>query len=122
MKNKSNNKKNKKLIRYSKPKRAFKEAFGNSHIIEKKLNSKKYNKTKEKDDFIITNTKNNKDILKYDLKDLYSSITIKSNNIIFKNNDLNNQIYEEAFFDLIEIKGDGNYLFRTISYYIYRSK
>ena len=78
MKNKSKNKKNKKLIRYPKPKRTFKEALENSHIIETKLKRKKYNRTKEKDDIIIINTKNNKDILKYDLKDLYSSITIKT--------------------------------------------
>ena len=53
-------------------------------------------------------------IIIYDLENLYKDIVIDNNeNIIFKKENLNFEIYENNFFDCF---------FRTVSKYIYRSE
>ena len=53
------------------------------------------------------------------MENIYKDIVIDNNeNIIFKEENLNFEIYENNFFDIIQIIGDDNCFFRTVSKYI----
>ena len=57
------------------------------------------------------------------MENIYKDIVIDNNeNIIFKEENLNFEIYENNFFDIIQIRGDSNCFFRTVSKYIYGSE
>ena len=58
----------------------------------------------------------------YDLNYIYKEMVINNDNIYFKENVLQNQIYEKEYFDTIKITGDGNCLFRTVSYYLNKTE
>ena len=63
--------------------------------------------------------KQKKKITKYSITNLYDNLVINNNDSIEYNNDnLQNTIYEEDYFDLIPITGDGNCFFRSLSYYL----
>ena len=64
-------------------------------------------------------SKNNKDIIKYNISKIYETIIcINDNTFEIKKIDLDNIIYENEFFNLIPITSDGNCFFRAISYYL----
>ena len=116
-KRKSIKKKDKKK-RKSKAKRSHKTAFGR---ISKEKNiykpiKKHKEKSNKKEELVITE-KNNIDIKTYNIKDIYNEITINEEKINTSKTLFNNQIYENEFFDIIPIIGDGNCFYRAISYY-----
>jgi len=57
--------------------------------------------------------------IEYDLDEFYTLLKVNNNIINFNIKVLNTQIYENNFYDIIKIGGDGNCLFRTISMYLY---
>ena len=67
--------------------------------------------------------KENTNIIKYSITDLYDNLVINNNDLIEITIDkLKNDIYEDEFFNLKGITGDGNCFFRTLSYYYIKSK
>ena len=67
----------------------------------------------------IPTKKNKNNIIKYSIINLYDNLFINNNDLIeYKIDNLQNIIYEEEYFDLIPITGDGNCFFRTLSYYL----
>ena len=96
----------------------WKDAFGERN--EEKKNAK----TIKDIEIIKKPPKYNPDnIIVYDLENIYKDIVIDNNeNIIFKEENLNFEIYENNFFDIIQIRGDSNCFFRTVSKYIYGSE
>ena len=114
-KKKSKNKKIKypKKQKTSTSKRTIKEIYDGKKPdtpIKKKRN--KPNKNKE-----------NTNIIKYSITNLYDNLVINnSEKIEVTIDNLKNDIYEEEFFNLNEITGDGNCFFRTLSYYLYNNE
>ena len=53
---------------------------------------------------------------------IYEELIIKNNDFWIKKDILLNQIYENDFFDLIKITGDGNCFFRSVSYFLYKNE
>ena len=67
--------------------------------------------------------KENTNIIKYSITNLYDNLVINnSEKIEVTIDNLKNDIYEEEFFNLNEITGDGNCFFRTLSYYLYNNE
>lgn len=101
-------------------KRTWKEAFGERNE-EDDLTKKKIAKGPKDIEIIKRPLKYNPDnVITYDLENMYKDIVIDNNdNIIFKEENLNFELYENNFFDIIQIIGDGNCFFRTVSKYIY---
>ena len=109
----SKNKKGK--IKYPKgknksiPKRTLKELH-NGKKIDSQILSKKRNPNNN-------NSQNN--IINQNISNIYDNLVFDNNDIIqYKKDNFQNIIYEEDFFQLITITGDGNCLFRTLSYYL----
>ena len=98
----------------------WKEAFGERNE-EDDLTKKKIAKGPKDIEIIKRPLKYNPDnVITYDLENMYKDIVIDNNdNIIFKEENLNFELYENNFFDIIQIIGDGNCFFRTVSKYIY---
>ena len=58
-------------------------------------------------------------MVKYDIEAIYQLINLKEkDNLELEIGVMDNQIYEEQFFDFIDNAGDGNCFFRTISQFI----
>ena len=102
-------------------KRTRKEAFGSLKKKSKK-EIKKINPNRENCEIKIINNRDADNIITYDLNIYKDFVVDNSNNIIFKKDNLNIEVYENEFFRIIEITGDGNCFFRTISQYIYGSE
>ena len=67
--------------------------------------------------------KENTNIIKYSITNLYDNLFINiSQKIEVTIDNLNNDIYEEEFFNLNEIASDVNCFFRTLSYYLYNNE
>jgi len=104
-------------------KRTWKEAFGERDREDDLIKKKNTKGTKENEKIKNRPKYAQDNIITYDLENMYKDIIIDNNeNIIFKEENLNFEIYENNFFDVIEILGDGNCFFRTISKYIYGSE
>ena len=59
----------------------------------------------------------------YNISKLYENIIFTNDSIYeIKKDDIKNQIYEEDFFNIINITGDGNCFYRSISYYLTESE
>ena len=60
----------------------------------------------------------------FDINYIYNVLYKNSNNnkIQINKEDLQNQLYENNFFDIIDITGDGNCFFRSISYFLYNTE
>ena len=115
-------KKKQKIFKYPKKKRTHYEAFG--RVQEKNIfKKKKKNAPNSKNINLIKVDGKIKDLIKYDLNYIYTKIN-NNNNLITQDmpNLIKNQIYEVDFFNIIDITGDGNCLFRSISFYIYGSE
>ncbi len=63
--------------------------------------------------------KDSNEIITYELRYIYEMLLEKSYSIQIKKEGLLNQIYEQNFFEIIRITGDGNCFFRTVSFYLY---
>ena len=119
--------KSKKEIRYPKPKRTHKEAFENINNKDYNPIKKKKNiKNKNKEVILIKKEQDERDngIMTFDLNYIYNVLYKNSNNnkIQINKEDLQNQLYENNFFDIIDITGDGNCFFRCISYFLYNTE
>ena len=96
-------KKNKKVY----PKRTHKQIEQNKS--EDKSRVKKKN---------IENSNKN-DLVNYNISGIYDNIIFSNDSIYeFKKEELQNQIYESEFFEIISITRDGNYFYRTVSYFL----
>ena len=97
----------------------WKDAFGERNE-EDNLTKNKNSKDTKDIEIIKKPLKYNPDnLITYDLKNMHKDIVIDNNeNIIFKEENLNFEIYENNFFDINQIIGDGNCFFHTVSKYI----
>ena len=101
-----------------KTKRTWKQAFEIKNKTPAK--KKKFKNKKEKKQIKIIKKHLPENIITYDLEKTYDDINLDNNqNILFKVQNINIELYEGNFFNIIKIGGDGNCFFRTISKYIY---
>ncbi len=89
------------------PKRTHKQI---EHIKSKGKTRLKNKKLEKLSQNLLENYNNSK---------LYENIIFTNDSIYeIKKDDIKNQIYEEDFFNIINITGDGNCFYRSISYYL----